>query len=152
LAPNKYVDDNGFTIEHPDMEDGLIHLFNLPADSQWKNDGTYYTTFTVPLSTDNVNNDEEEDFVNDVFYTFSNVWDRDRLYVHASFVNYTPFQYLGQNGEFYPKPSKIYEFNDSSKDFEVWYTLDGFHTIDLPYEDVEIELCFILDNRKYISE
>ena len=41
-------------------------------------------------------------------FEFSNVWNRRDIFVHASFVNGTSFQFLGRNGEFYPKPSKMY--------------------------------------------
>jgi hypothetical protein len=41
----------------------------------------------------------EEDFTHQ--YVFNNVWNRRDLYIHASFVNYTQFHYLGRNNEFY---------------------------------------------------
>ena len=37
---------------------------------------------------------------------FNNVWNREAIFVHASFVNTNSFGVLGQSGEFYPKPSK----------------------------------------------
>jgi hypothetical protein len=136
-------DNGGVLVGNPSIKPSVIRFLNIPTDSEWPNDGTHYTPHPSPLSTT---------FLTAWTYMFNNVWDRNSLYIHASFVNYTPYQYLGQNGEFYPKPSKIYEFHDSSKDFEIWYTFDGLHPVNLPYEDVEVELCFILDNRKYISE
>ena len=54
--------------------------------------------------------------IRDSFY-FNNVWNRESLFVHASFVNGTSFQVLGKSGEFYPKPSKMYRFNGNSPDF-----------------------------------
>jgi hypothetical protein len=143
LTQNNYdPNSNSFFAGSPRIEESIDYFLNLHPNSEWTNNGNTYRTYDVT------------GFEGDSapVYTFHNIWDRDRLYIHASFVNYTPFQYLGQNGEFYPKPSMIYEFNNSSKDFEVWYAFDGLHHVDLPYEDVEIELCFILDNRKYISE
>jgi hypothetical protein len=141
--PARRDGSNGVRVGDARIEDSMIRFLNLPIGSIWPNDGTHYRAHPSPLSTT---------FLTAWSYMFNNVWDRNTLYIHASFVNYTPYQYLGQNGEFYPKPSKIYEFHDSSKDFEIWYTFDGLHPVSLPYEDVEVELCFILDNRKYISE
>ena len=48
-------------------------------------------------------------------FEFSNVWNRRDIFVHASFVNGTSFQFFGRNGEFYPKPSKMYRFNGLEK-------------------------------------
>ena len=49
-------------------------------------------------------------------FEFQNVWNRESLFVHASFVNGTSFQVLSKNGEFYTKPSKMYRFNGNSPD------------------------------------
>jgi hypothetical protein len=86
-------------------------------------------------------------------YSFSNVWDRrpQRLFFHASFVNHTQFGYLGQSGDFYPKPNKIYTADNSTQDFYFWASLDGITPIELLYEDFMIELAFILDTEDYQS-
>ena len=39
--------------------------------------------------------------------TFENVWDHANIFVRASFVNATSFQYLGRDGDFFHKPSKM---------------------------------------------
>jgi hypothetical protein len=87
------------------------------------------------------------------FWYFENVWDRRFLYIHASFVQYTNAQLLGEAGEWYPKPSKIYEFNTSSGgQFWVAVSFDGFSIVKLPYEHWKISLAFIANDKNYQSE
>jgi hypothetical protein len=86
-------------------------------------------------------------------YTFPNVWSRipQNLYFHASFVNHTQFNYLGQEGDFYPKPSKIYTADNLPAEFYFWISADGFTPIVLQFEDFLIELAFIIDSQDYQS-
>jgi hypothetical protein len=95
---NYNAQTNTFFAGAPTIEDSMRRFLNLQPASEWPNNGNGYRTYDVSLFDDGLL----------TVYTFNNVWDRDRLYVHASFVSYTPFQYSGQNGEFYQKPSKIY--------------------------------------------
>jgi hypothetical protein len=85
-------------------------------------------------------------------WIFNNVWDRRDLYIHASFVNYTSFGYLGRDGEFYPKPSKIYDFAWQPMQFYFQVSFDGMSPVALPYENFEVELSFIIDTKKYQSQ
>jgi hypothetical protein len=86
-------------------------------------------------------------------WDFKGVWDRkvEHLFFHASFVNHTQFNYLGQSGDFYPKPSKIYTADNLPMDFYFWVSLDGMNPISLPYEDFLVELAFIIDSDNYQS-
>jgi hypothetical protein len=87
----------------------------------------------------------------DAKWTFQNVWNRTNLFIHASFVTYTSYGYLGRGNEFYTKPSKIYAFNDPHQFFfEV--SFDGIHKTILRYENFIVELALILDSRRYQSE
>jgi hypothetical protein len=82
-----------------------------------------------------------------------NVWDRRELFIHSSFVTYTSFRYLGRSGEFYTKPSKIYDFQDSSSRlFYFQVSFDGMKIITLRHEYFIVELSLILDSRRYQSE
>jgi hypothetical protein len=85
-------------------------------------------------------------------WTFTNVWNRQRLFVHASFVNYTSYQYLGRNGEFYYKPSKIYDFNNSSHQFYIEVSFDGVNKTPLHFQNIIIELALMLDSKRYQAE
>jgi hypothetical protein len=87
------------------------------------------------------------------WFEYPNVWDRRELFIHASFVTYTSFQYLGRTGEFYTKPSKIYDFHDSSSRlFYFQVSFDGMNIVNLFYENFIVELSLILDSRRYQSE
>jgi hypothetical protein len=85
-------------------------------------------------------------------YGFPNVWNRRDLYIHASFVNYTAYGYLGRDGEFYPKPSKIYQFDWQPMQFFFEVSYDGMTPVKLPYERFEVELSFIIDDKRYQSQ
>jgi hypothetical protein len=86
-------------------------------------------------------------------FTFPNVWDRypEHLYFHASFVNHTQFNYLGQHGDFYSKPSKIYTADNLPSECYFWISIDGMTPIVLPFEEFLIELAFIIDSTDYQS-
>jgi hypothetical protein len=88
----------------------------------------------------------------DPTWVFPNVWDRRDLYIHASFVNYTSYGYLGRDGEFYPKPSKIYHFEWQPMQFFFEVSFDGMRPVVLPYEHFEVELSFIIDDKRYQSQ
>jgi hypothetical protein len=81
---------------------------------------------------------------------FNNVWNRDTLFIHASFVNNTMSCYLGRDGEFYTTPSKIYP-DDRQTYFTLRVSLDGYHEIELPYEKFIVELTFIIDSDDYMG-
>ena len=76
-------------------------------------------------------------------YQLSNVWNREPLYVHATFSS-SKRHYLCRTGDFWFKPSKYYYDNLTNNEFYIYFTTDGSHFI-IPYDAVKvIELCFIL--------
>ena len=83
---------------------------------------------------------------------FRNVWDRESIFVHASFVNTNSFGVLGQSGEFYTKPSKMYRFNGNSP--EIWFELsyDGIVPQKHRFARFIIELSFIYNDADYMAE
>ena len=83
---------------------------------------------------------------------FIDVWNRETIFVHASFVNTNSFKVLGQAGEFYPKPSKMYRFNGNSP--EIWFELsyDGITPRKNKFARFIIELAFIYNDADYMAE
>ena len=87
-------------------------------------------------------------------HTFNHIWNREFLFVHASFVNGTSFNYLGRSGEFYPKPSKMYRFGGSSQQFYFELSFDGRNPIrgDERFGEFCIDLAFIYHDKDYQAE
>ena len=85
-------------------------------------------------------------------FIFNNVWNRESLFVHASFVNGTSFQVLGTSGEFYPKPSKMYRFNGNSPDFYFELSYDGIHPIQHKFARFIVQLAYIYNDADYMAE
>ena len=75
-------------------------------------------------------------------WTFDDVWDREVLQAHASFSDNNR-GFIGLNGDFYEKPSVLYEPPTNSSNFSVWFTTDGHHRILLRYCRFFVGLCFI---------
>ena len=59
---------------------------------------------------------------------FTNVWNRDSFYCHASFSD-SPKQIIGINHDFWPTPSVFYAPSDNSNDFNVYFTTDTVNRI-----------------------
>ena len=85
-------------------------------------------------------------------YDFPGVWNREFLFVHASFVNGTSFNYLGRSGEFYTKPSKMYKFGGSSQQFYFELSFDGIHPVKDKIGVFCIDLAYIYHDRDYQAE
>ena len=74
--------------------------------------------------------------------SFKEVWDREILQVHASFSDNNR-SFIGLNGDFYEKPSVLYEPPTNASNFSVYFTTDGHHRILLRHCKFFIGLCFI---------
>ena len=85
-------------------------------------------------------------------YTFNDVWNREFLFVHASFVNGTSFNYLGRSSEFYPKPSKMYHFGGSSQQFYFELSFDGRNPVKKKIGVFCVDLAFIYHDKDYQAE
>ena len=85
-------------------------------------------------------------------YDFANVWNREFLFVHASFVNGASFNYLGRSGEFYPKPSKMSRFGGSSQQFYFELSYNGRTPIKDRMGVFTIDLAFIYHDKDYQAE
>jgi hypothetical protein len=76
--------------------------------------------------------------------TFYNVWDRNTLFFHASFSG-SRRHLIGRNNDFWPTPSKKYDFRDSTNDFYVSFSTDGLNKLFPYYCNFYLELTFILN-------
>ena len=85
-------------------------------------------------------------------YDFKDMWNREFLFVHASFVNGTSFNYLGRSGEFYPKPSKMYQFAGGSNRFYFELSYDGRVPVRDKVADFCIDLSYIYYDKDYKAE
>jgi hypothetical protein len=132
LPANNHI---AYEIEPTEMQDGFFFMMNVPnVDYNTYRDYKRVCTQASPIA----------------YWDFNNVWDREYLYLHASFVQYTNAQFLGEGGEWYPKPSKIYDFNTSSGgQFWVQVSFDGFRFVKLPHEHWKISLAFLANDKNY---
>ena len=85
-------------------------------------------------------------------YELPGMWNREFLFVHASFVNGTSFNYLGRSGEFYPKPSKMYKFAGGSNRFYFELSYDGRTPITDKVADFCIDLAYIYYDKHYNAQ
>ena len=85
-------------------------------------------------------------------YKFPNTWNRRYCFLHASFVTGTSFQYLGRSGDFYPKPSKMYQFTGNSTDFTLAVSFDGKQPVNTNEITFIVELAYIYSTGEYMAE
>ena len=76
--------------------------------------------------------------------SFSNVWNRQSLYIHSSFSN-SHRSLIGRNNDFYTSPSKKYQYSTSTNTFNIFFTSDGVTRIFPLYCDFYFDLSFILN-------
>jgi hypothetical protein len=80
-------------------------------------------------------------------WDFTNVWNRRDLYILASFVNHTAFNYLGKGGDFYMQPNKMYNAESIGQTFYLQVSFDGMTPVELPFEDFDVELSLVVDTK-----
>ena len=85
-------------------------------------------------------------------YTCPDVWNREFLFLHASFVNGTSFNYLGRSGEFYPKPSKMYQAAPSSQQFYFEVSFNGRTPVKFKHVSFIVDLAYIYYDKDYKAE
>ena len=73
---------------------------------------------------------------------FKGVWDREVIQVHASFSDNNN-GFIGLGGDFYEKPSVLYEPPTNHSNFNLWFTTNGRNRILLRYCRFFVGLCFI---------
>ena len=104
------------------------------------------------ISSDFFEEEDDETIYNVTYYEFENVWNRKFCFIHASFVTGTSFQYLGRSGDFYPKPSKMYQFTGNSTDFTLAVSYDGRVPVKTDEIDFIVELAYIYTTGEYMAE
>ena len=80
---------------------------------------------------------------------FTNVWDRENFFVHATYMNLTEYNQLDRTGNLYPKPTKLTRYTSSSPDIYFWTSVNGtddkFVLVDQEFE-VNVALAGTLNN------
>ena len=124
---------------------GILFRFECQDYDNYKELWHLFNQITPPFNTDELDlNLYDEDLLQPTKdLILGNVWNRDPLYVHASFSS-SKKHYLCRTGDFWFKPSKYYYDNITNDEFIIFFTTDGTHYI-IPHDAVKIiELCFIL--------
>ena len=85
-------------------------------------------------------------------FSCPDVWNREFLFLHASFVNGTSFNYLGRSGEFYPKPSKMYQAAPSSQQFYFEISFNGRTPVKFKHVSFIVDLAYIYYDKDYKAE
>ena len=112
-------DDDEYSKTNPER-------YNNPNYYYYKSE--FLKLFNQELNKTNI--DKMHDYHNDFHteLTFTNVWNRDSFYCHASFSD-SPKQIIGINKDFWQTPSVFYEHSDNSNDFNIYFTTDTKHRI-----------------------
>ena len=81
--------------------------------------------------------------------TFDNVWDREYLEFHASFSD-SKRRFIGIKGDFYEKPTVLYNAPTDGSTFNIKFTSDGKNSIYPKYCRFIIQLVFMYNYKKTI--
>lgn len=81
--------------------------------------------------------------------TLDNVWDREALEIHASFSN-SKNRFIAVNGDFYQSRNMIFNARNGFNAFDVWFSTDGTHRINLR-DDIHFILQLTFINHVEIS-
>lgn len=122
--------------------DGSEARYKDPEYIHYKSE--FLKLFNQPVNKTNIDglwNLQREDLD---YLIFTNVWNRDSFYCHASFSD-SPKQIIGINHDFWSTPSVFYDYSDNSNDFNVYFTTDTVHRI-LPRNGVMlIQISYIFN-------
>ena len=136
---NQFYDDMGFTT--PAQR----------ASGKWDPNASYITYMSVKASNyDEIVNKANISIPshfksNKGVMKISNVWDRKRLFLHASFANASPNNYLCSSDDpqyNYPNTTRIVT---GGGNYELWFSLDGVKAIRIHYAEIFVDLTFILN-------
>ncbi len=78
---------------------------------------------------------------------FEEVWNRDRLYFHASFST-SRRRFVGKRGDFYQTLSLLYPPPTNESTFYIRFSSNGIKNILIRYCEFDIQFCFIVNYQK----
>ena len=78
---------------------------------------------------------------------FNEVWNRDRLYFHASFST-SRRKFIGKRGDFYQSLTLLYPPPTNESTFYIRFTSNGNKNILIRYCDFDIQFCYIVNYKK----
>ena len=81
--------------------------------------------------------------------TFNNVWNREYLEFHASFSD-SKRRFIGIKGDFYEKPTVLYNAPTDGSTFNIKFTSDGKNSIYPKYCRFIIQLVFMYNYKRTI--
>ena len=99
--------------------------------------------FNQPYSRDAI------DYINEIF--LYNVWDRNGIQFHASFIPFDNYQYLGESGETWQNPI-IFQEPNTSPLFNIWTTEDLKTPITVWHAQFIFRFTFILSLGKHYDK
>ena len=70
---------------------------------------------------------------------FTNVWNREYFFVHASYMNLVQYNQLDRTGNLYPKPTKLTRYTSTIPDIEFWTSINGIDPFILVDQDFEVD-------------
>lgn len=79
--------------------------------------------------------------------SFKEVWNRDRLYFHASFLT-SRRKFIGKRGDFYQSLTLLYPPPTNESKFYIRFTSNGNKNILIRYCDFDIQFCYIVNYKK----
>ena len=82
-----------------------------------------------------------------IYKEFKEVWNRDRLYIHASFST-SRRHFIGKRGDFYQNLTLLYPPPTNESTFYIRFTSNGEKNILIRYCEFDIQLCFIVNYKK----
>ena len=78
---------------------------------------------------------------------FEEVWNRDRLYFHASFST-SKRRFIGKRGDFYQTLTLLYPPPTNESTFYIRFSSNGIKNILIRYCEFDIQFCFIVNYQK----
>lgn len=141
IGMNRIIDD--LSIVFPDDPDNPNPL----TLSQWQNFCSLIFGDYADVNTKyqfDLNDDDDKYYL----VGTKDIWDRGTVFFHASFANNSTNNYLCVNNEFFYKPSKIYEYNFNSINFQIWTSTDGLNPVYIPGIEFIMELCLMHNDRR----
>jgi len=127
---------------HKPSDDTATYKINIV-----KYETPYNATTFEPSTTFNYFFNQPMNYISDFAeeITYENVWSRNILHFHASFIPFDNYQYLGSFNDKWNNPI-IYQDPNTSPLFNIWTTSDLKTPIKILYEDFVFRFTFIISS------